>query len=416
MGSRLARTALPLAIALGALAPPSAAADRFDATIKSDLHFARAQLVRTLGETPAGAYPEQTRKDGRWLDYCCSWTGGYLPGTLWLMYKATGDERWRTAARHRQADLEPWKDTPTTHDLGLLIGDTFGRGYRLTGNDRFRKVVLTAARTLAKRYSDRVHAIRSWNNRSDEPPSDFRVIVDGMMNIEMLFWASHHGGGPGPASKALAHALTTARTHVRPDGSTFHEVIFDARTGAVRHKQTVQGYSDSSTWSRGQAWAIYGFTAAYGATHDARMLATARRVADYYVAHLPPDRVPFWDFQAPGIPHAPRDSSAAAIAASGLIQLAGLEPDPGRAERYLGVARATLRSLSSSRYLARGTHSRAILLHGTADKPGGHWDRGLIYGDYYFVEALIRYRDLERRTAQERPLPAARPISIQGDR
>jgi unsaturated chondroitin disaccharide hydrolase len=239
-----------------------------------------------------------------------------------------------------------------------------------------------------------VRAIRSWNNRGRGARSDFRVIVDSMMNIELLFWASEHGGGRGLAAKALAHARTVARTHVRPDGSTFHEVVFDSRTGAVKRKRTAQGYSDSSTWARGQAWGLYGFTMAYRETGDAGMLTTARRVAYYYVSHLPPDHVPYWDFQAPAIPRAPRDSSAAAIAASGLLELSQLDPKPEAREYWLAAARATLRSLSSKAYLAKGTKSQSILLHGTSNKPHGHYNRGLIYGDYFFLEALLRYRAL----------------------
>lgn len=411
MLGRLPVLAAALALALLALPGGALAHGRLDRMVKRDLRFARAQLRRTLKETPRNAYPQETRKGGRWNDYCCSWTGGFFPGSLWLMYKATGDRRWRKVAKRREAGLEAWKGDTSTHDVGLLINDSFGRGYRLTHNDRFRKVVLTAARSLATRYSSTVHAIRSWNDRRGERRSDFRVIVDGMMNIELLFWAARHGGGPGMEHIAHEHAITTALHHIRPDGSTFHLVIFDSRTGAVRHKGTVQGYRDSSTWARGQAWAIDGFTNALRETHDWRLLLAARKVADYYVAHLPHDKVPYWDFQAPGRPHAPRDSSAAAIAASGLLELSRLEIDRQRARRYLRTAKATLRSLSSKRYLAKGTRSRSILLHGTADKPAGHYDRGLIYGDYYFLEALLRYRSMKRH-----PVAVDSVISIHQDR
>jgi VCBS repeat-containing protein len=370
-------------------------ADPLDAAIAHDLTFAASQLNRTLTETPSGEYPQETASDGTWDNYSAGWwTSGFFPGNLWLMYQATGDAAWRTAAQTRQAGLESQKTRTDTHDLGFMLFDSFGNGYRLTGTTAYRDVALTAAQSLATRYSAVVHAVRSWNNPSGAPASDFRVIVDNMMNLELLWWASKHGGDPALADKALQHALTTAAQHVRPDGSTYHLVIFDAGTGAVKSKQTVQGYSDSSTWARGQAWAVYGFTMAYRESGDSRMLDTARRVADYYVDHLPADRVPYWDFQAPGIPNEPRDSSAAAIAASGLIELSQLETDATRSARYLSTARATLTSLSSSAYLAEGTSSRSILLHGTANKPGGHYDRGLIYGDYFFLEALLRYRAL----------------------
>jgi unsaturated chondroitin disaccharide hydrolase len=171
-------------------------------------------------------------------------------------------------------------------------------------------------------------------------------------------------------------------------------VVFDSGTGAVKRKETVQGYADGSTWARGQAWAVYGFTMAYRESGDARLLAVARRVADWWLAHVPSDGVPYWDFDAPGIPAEPRDSSAAAIAASGLVELSSLEPDSARSATYLSAAKATLTSLSGPAYLAEGTTSRSILLHGTSNKPGGAYDHGLIYGDYYFLEALLRYRAL----------------------
>jgi unsaturated chondroitin disaccharide hydrolase len=194
--------------------------------------------------------------------------------------------------------------------------------------------------------------------------------------------------------------------HVRPDGSTYHLVAYDPATGAAKRKATVQGYRDDSTWARGQAWALYGFTVAYRETGDERFLATARRTADYFVAHLPEDKVPYWDFQAPNIPAEPRDSSAAAIAASGLLELSRRETDGSRARGYLDVATAILRSLSSESYLAARTQSMAVLLHGTLHKPRGLFDTGLVFGDYYYLEALLRYR-LVPPTTPALPVAAA---------
>ena len=394
------------AVALTLLVPGSATAAGgqrpLDAAVERDLAFAAKELKRTLREVPNESYPRETRAGGRWdTTGASAWTSGFFPGSLWLMYKATGEPMWRTAAKQRQMDIEWQKWNTTTHDIGFMVLTSFGRAYALTGNDRFRKVAVTAAQSLASRYSDAVHAVRSWNQRPGTSTTDFRVIVDTMMNIELLFWAADHGGPAGLRAKALEHALRTASAHVRGDGSTYHLVVFDADTGAIRQRATVQGYSAESTWMRGQAWAVYGFTTAYRETRDERMLDTARRVADFYLAHLPRDMVPYWDANAPGIPNAPRDSSAAAVAASGLLELAQLEPDRVRGDRYLRAAKATLRSLSSRSYLAQGTPSRSILLHGTADKPHGHYDRGLVYGDYYFLEALIRYRKLTRGSARK---------------
>jgi unsaturated chondroitin disaccharide hydrolase len=373
--------------------PPATAKRPLAQLVRHDLHFARAQLRRELADLPVGRYPQETDPHGTWMtSRPRAWTSGFFPGSLWLMYEATGDPAWRSAAEARQAPLASQRTRTSTHDLGFMLFDSLGLGYELTGVDRYRQVVLTAARSLATRYSDVVHAIRSVNNPPRAGGSDFGVVVDGLMNLELLSWAAEHGDDPGLATLALDHALTTARAHVRENGSTYQLVVFDSRDGAVKRRGTAQGYSDSSTWSRGQAWALYGFTSAYRYSHDPRMLAGARRVGHYFVAHLPEDRVPYWDFQAPDRPDAPRDSSAAAIAASGLLELARLEPDAGRARHDLAIARAILRSLSSPAYLAEGTKFRSILLRGTSDWKRAQYDRGLVYGDYFFLEALLRCR------------------------
>jgi unsaturated chondroitin disaccharide hydrolase len=394
MPKALASLTATIAMALLAGVPSAAlAAPPLERIVRHDLHFARAQLKRTLAEVPVDAYPQQTGTDGTWsTSRARAWTSGFLAGSLWLMFQATGDPAWRSAAEARQAGLESQKTRTSTHDLGFMLFDSFGRGYELTGLDRYRQVVLTAARSLATRYSRAVHAIRSVNNPPHAGGSGFGVVVDGLMNLELLSWAAAHGDDPALAKLAFEHALTTARSHVRSDGSTYQLVFFDSETGAVKRRGTAQGYSDSSTWSRGQAWALYGFTAAYRDSHDSRLLASARKVAHYFVSQLPADKVPPWDFQAPRTPEPPRDSSAAAIAASGLLELARIEPNADRAHGDLTTARAILRSLSSRAYLAEGTGKRSILLRGTSDYRRAQYDRGLVYGDYFFLEALLRYR------------------------
>jgi unsaturated chondroitin disaccharide hydrolase len=388
--------AVTVAIVLALAAPASTAGDDpLLRVVNRDLHFARQQLTRTLAEVQAGVYPQETGPGGRWTTSGPGrWTSGFLAGSLWLMYQASGNPAWSKAAAARQAGLATQQSNRSTQDLGFMIFNSFGKGYRLTGADSYRKVVIRAARSLATRYRRSVHAIRSWKNPAGAPRSDFRVVIDSVMNLDLLFWASQHGGGHRLTSKARHHARRTAEVHVRPDGSTFHLVIYNGHTGAVKRRTTAQGYRPSSTWSRGQAWALYGFGTVYADTRRQRFLEAARRTADYFVSHLPTDRIPYWDFDAPGIPNEPRDSSAAAIAASGLLQLSQLESDPDRAERYFTTAKEILSSLSSARYLASGTASRSILLHGTADRPLGNFNTGLIYGDYYFIEALLRYREI----------------------
>jgi unsaturated chondroitin disaccharide hydrolase len=223
------------------------------------------------------------------------------------------------------------------------------------------------------------------------------------MNLELLLWASKHGGPASLRTEALSHARNLQRDHVRADGSTFHAVWYNPTTGAVLKKDTIQGLNANSTWSRGQAWAIHGFAMLYGETGDPSFLATARSTADWYLAHLPADKVPYWDFSVTD-PNEPRDSSAAAIAASGLLELAHLEPDAARANTYLVAAQASLTSLSSGAYRSDGTTNQAILLHGTRYRTQNDYDTGLIFGDYFFVEAILRLRWFTPTVA---PLPVS---------
>jgi len=326
-----------------------------------------------------------------------AWTGGFFPGALWLMYQQTGDPSWRTAAEIRQAGIESQKTRTSTHDLGFMLFTSFGTAFRLTDHDPYRQVVLTAAASLAKRYSSVVGCIKTSFPAGTS--ADFKTIIDTMMNLELLFWASQHGGQAAWAQMAQSHALRSAAEHVRSDGSTYHVINYSPTTGAVQGRATGQGYNTESTWARGQAWAIYGFTMAYRYTHHSTLLQAARLTADYWISHIPADEVPYWDFEAPNLSTQPRDSSAATIAASGLLELSQLEPDGTRRQTYLAQAQATLTSLASPAYLAQGTTNAAILLHGTANQPRRNVDTGLIYGDYYFLEAMIRAQGLVPQTS-----------------
>jgi hypothetical protein len=387
---------LVVACLVAASVPASAQADPLDALVANDLQYAGQQLQAAVNVTPVARYPYETPSpSGPWTTSDAAWwTSGFFPGSLWLMYQATGDPMWRSEAAARQAGLASQAGNTSTHDVGFMLFTTYGNGYRLTGDPSYRDVVLQAARSLATRYSATVGATRSWNNDAGDPSSYFKVIIDNMMNLDLLFWGAQNGGDAAWTSMAVNHALTTQRTHVRSDGSTFQLVVFNSATGAVISRGTVQGYRNDTTWARGQAWAVHGFTQAYAYTGDDRMLTTARSAADYFVAHLPADGVPYYDFQAPTTDR-PRDSSAAAIAASGLLWLARIESDGCRAQTYLDAAKRTLTSLSAPPYLSQGTAGAAsILLHATAQHQQGDVDNGLVYADYYFLEALLRYRDI----------------------
>jgi hypothetical protein len=284
-------------------------------------------------------------------------------------------------------------------DVGFMVYPSFGAGYRITGNPDWRAIVLQTARSFSARYNAAARCLSTWGAVTNQP---FDVFVDTMMNLPILWNAYDLGGSTNFFTYAYNHSERTMFNHVRADGSTFHIVDYDGKTGAVLHQGTFAGASDSSTWARGQAWAIYGFALAYRSSHDLRFLHTAQRVADYYIANLPSDYVPYWDFQAPGIPNAPRDSSAASIALCGLLELSQLATNLDDAARYWQSAHHTFSSLASSNYLAEGTSTKGILLHGTGEPPhfgNSEVDVSLVYGDYYFVEALRRYAEIYRRTS-----------------
>jgi len=347
--------------------------------------------LRTAARFTPGEYPTNTVPGGAWeTTGIYGWTSGFFPGSLWYLYERTGDEKWKDLAVPWTEGLEDVKNYTKNHDVGFMIYCSYGNGYRLTNNPAYRDVMLTAASSLATRFNENTGCLQSWGASERWT---FPVIVDNMMNLELLFWAAKNGGPSSLYDIAERHALTTIRTHVREDGSTFHVVDFDPATGIVRGKYTHQGYAKDSCWSRGHAWGIYGFTVAYRETKRPEFLATANKLAAYFIEHLPEDGVPYWDFNAPKIPDEPRDSSAAAIAASGLLELSTLVTDTVLAEKYHATALRILQSLSSPAYLDKDGSSMGLLLHGVSSLPHGRAiDQSLIYGDYYFLEALLRLR------------------------
>jgi unsaturated chondroitin disaccharide hydrolase len=377
-------------LALAALAGAAHAAPIDLAGINSDLKFVEIQAEKTvasLGST--SLFPISGGETGPWATVDASdWTSGFFPGELWLLYQATGSPRWKFCAEAWTASLASQATRRDTHDVGFIIGTSFGNAYRLTGDPAFRQKILVAAASLAQRYNPKVGAIRSW----DFGPWLYPVIVDNMMNLGPLQWGASHGGAPIWAEIAAAHAGTTSRDLVRADGSTFHVADFDAKTGALIHQGTSQGFSDNSTWARGQAWALYGFVQAYRTTGNAAFLSLAKAIANYFVRNLPPDDVPYWDLNARVTPSTPRDTSAAAIAADGLIMLSELALSPRNRAAYLLDAENMLGSLSAE-YLAPPT-GEAVLAHGTGSFPANsRVDTALIFGDYYFTEALLRLRN-----------------------
>lgn len=362
------------------------------------LAHARERLRRTATTLdPARGYPRFTRPDGSWeVQGASNWTSGFVGGALWYMYQLDRDPEWRTLAERWTEGLEPVKTMTSTHDLGFMLFDSFGHGYLLTGNPRYREIVIEGSRSLVTRYNPRVGAIKSWDTerRSDHRAQwKYPVIVDNLMNLEMLFWAAANGGDSAWRGMAESHALVSARAHLRPDGSTAHVALFDPITGALERPVTWQGYADSSAWARGQAWAIHGLATSYRYSGRPELLAAARKAADFFIANLPADGVPYWDFRHPAIPDTERDASAGAIAASGLLDLARRVP-PAEAARYRQAAERILTGLATS-YTTAGTSNAAILAHSVGQRPQNvEIDVGIIYADYYFVEAILRQRGL----------------------
>jgi unsaturated chondroitin disaccharide hydrolase len=365
----------------------------------------RKLLAAATRLDPANGYPRSTAPDGSWIQRPPNeWTSGFFAGALWYMYELDHSPKWKSLAEKWTRGLEADKKITTTHDLGFLIFNSFGHGFLLTGDPHYKEIVLEASANLAKRYNPRVGMIKSWDTeKTGDARSSwkFPVIIDNLMNLDMLFWASSNGGPSRWGDIAHGHALKSADVHLRGDGSTAHVALFDPQTGKLIRTATWQGYSDSSAWARGQAWAMYGFTEAYGATGDPRLLDAARKAAEFFLEHRTTDDAPYWDFRDPAIPNAMHDASAAAIAASALFALARKVPED---LRYEAAAMWLLNALATN-YLAPASSSE-ILMHAVGNKPqNAEVDVGLVYADYYYIEALLRERGLYLTQIKARRTP-----------
>ncbi|MES2900735.1 MAG: glycoside hydrolase family 88 protein [Pseudomonadota bacterium] len=374
------------------------------ALIKRDLAIASTQYTILLEKVKGKpGFPRTVENGEVKMVGVRDWTIGFFPGSLWYLAEATGEPKWRAAAAQYTAASAPAKFDNSNHDLGFMLSG-FTHGLRLgfgtpEGAPSYRDALLAGATTLATRFNPRVGSIQSWNIPKDKDWT-FPVIVDNMMNLELLMWAARASGEPRYREIAITHADTTLKNLYRPDGSSYHLVDYDPATGAVRSRVTVQGNADASAWARGQAWGLYGFTMMYRETRKPEYLQQAQKIAAFLIDHprLPADKVPYWDFDDPAIPNVPRDSSAAAIMASALIELSGFV-ERAAARRYTGFAEQQLRSLSSKAYLAApGENGGFLLMHATGHKPAGkEIDVPLNYGDYYFLEALLRYKALQSK-------------------
>ena len=382
----------PLCLAAGLLLaaacarPASLADEALDYCVKK-VTGVQERLGADYGESPRNIAPG----DCRWnLTPVCqeNWTMGFWPGILWYAYEASGDAALETAARGYTEALDFIARQPAyDHDIGFIMFPSFGNGFRLTGDPAYKEAVLATAERLAALFNPAVGTILSWPR---EVPNfgGHNTIMDNMLNLETLFWAAENGGDPAWKDIAITHADTTMRYNFRPDGTSYHVAVFDAETGAYRYSCTHQGYADDSMWARGQAWGIYGYTMVYRFTREPRFLEFAQKIADVYLARLPEDKVPYWDFCDPEIPNASKDASAAAVVASALLELSTYTDGKYRAD-----AEAMLRSLYENYRAPEGCDS--FLLHSTGHHPAGkEIDYSIVYADYYFIEALLRLKNL----------------------
>jgi unsaturated chondroitin disaccharide hydrolase len=363
----------------------------------ANIEYCEAQAEKTLELIPNDHVVPRNVDNGdddwRFVEYS-DWTSGFWPGILWYLYEATGKEKWKIEADKATRILMPLSTSPAhDHDLGFQVFNSFGNGFRLTGNPEYKAAVLRTADTLATLFQPKVGTILSWPGAYKDKASH-NTIVDNMMNLELLFWASKNGGAKSLYDIAVTHATTTMNNHFRPDGSSYHVVLYDTITGKKIKGLAAQGFADESMWARGQAWAIYGYTMVYRETRDSTFLKFAEKITDIYMKRLPDDLIPYWDFDAPEIPNEPRDAAAAAIAASALLELSEYV-EPVKGDDYRKKAKAMIEELSTDNYRANDTNS-AFLLHATGHKPGNsEVDASLIYADYYYLEALLRQKKLE---------------------
>lgn len=346
-------------------------------------------------ENKAGQLPKSYDSDGKLIT--CNpdwWVSGFFPGSLWYLYEYSGDNALKKMAEEYTGRVEEQQYNTGTHDVGFMIYCSFGNGYRITQNEYYRDVILTASKTLSTRYQPVVGCIRSW----DWGEWQYAVIIDNMMNLEMLFFASEYKDYENMYEIADSHARTTLENHYRPDGSSYHLISYDTITGDVVLRQTWQGFSDESSWARGQAWGLYGYTVCYRETGDLKYLVQAEKIAGFIIDHprLPEDKIPYWDFDDPDIPDTYRDASAAAIICSALIELSQLTEND-QSDKYLQVAETIIHSLSSREYRAeQGTNGSFLLMHSVGSIPdNSEVDVPLTYADYYYIEAMMRYKKLK---------------------
>lgn len=363
--------------------------------IVENFSLAKSQYQEMMKNIPVDKMPQSydsktnkiTTKELTW------WCTGFYPGSLLYIYEQTKDETILKEAMRSLKLIEPNQYYTGNHDLGFMMYCSFGNAYRLFKDEKYKQIIFNAAASLSTRYRPAMKSIQSWNkNVYFECP----VIIDNMMNLEMMTWASQHGGDPKFEQIAITHTNTTMKNHYRPDFSSWHVVDYDVVTGKVLKKVTHQGAANSSAWSRGQAWGLYGFITMYRDTKNPAYLNFAKNIAKFILnsPNLPEDKVPYWDFDAPQQPLAKRDASAAAITASALMEL-GQFTKGAEQQQYIDAGVKMIESLSTDVYRAKvGENGGFLIKHCVGALPlNSEIDVPLIYADYYFLEAQKRYKD-----------------------
>ena len=329
------------------------------------------------------------------------WTSGFFSGSLWYIYELTGDSKYRNYAIKYMKRIEEEQYTTSHHDVGFMMYCSYGNALRLNPSDStyYKKVLVQSANSLISRFNSHIGLIKSWDGHDDK--WQYPVIIDNMMNLELLMWAYKETRNEKYKNIACSHADKTMINHFRPDYSSYHLISYDKETGKPEKKITVQGYSDESAWSRGQAWGLYGYTMMYRETKDTKYLEHAKKIAKFIINHpnLPNDKIPYWDFNDPKIPNTYKDASAGAIMASAFLELSQFV-NKKQAKEYIDIATTQLKSLTSEYYLAEiGSNGNFILKHSVGNLPSkSEIDVPLTYADYYYIEAILRYQRYLRKT------------------
>ncbi|MDR0700419.1 MAG: glycoside hydrolase family 88 protein [Tannerella sp.] len=376
--------------------------------ISENIAFAREQIGGAINEIEKSGQilnPVKLNVDGT-VYYCdySDWRSGFFPGSVWYMYELTGDSSLLPLAKKYTEAIKDAQHLKWHHDIGFIIGCSFGNGFKITANPEYKAVVIQAAGSLSTRFRKSPGVIQSWNVHhgwQSERGWECPVIIDNMMNLELLFDATRYTGDSSFYKIALSHADRTLQESFRPDGSCYHVIDYNISDGSVRNRHTAQGYSHESVWSRGQAWAIYGYTICYRMTNDRKYIDQAIKTFNFMRNHpnMPSDKIPYWDMVAPGIPDEPRDASSAACIAAALYEISAMDvPD---AESYSAYADSIMVSLASSAYRAApGTNGHFLLMHSVGSIPhNSEIDVPLNYADYYFLEALKRKKMKQIRVA-----------------